>query len=123
MKTIAFVSPFSNDPFAIVAQAYKNLYNKPFLAYYDQHKDTDHDKEYGFTTFQDGKTQVITIFAEHPVNVCVETLAHELAHVAVGVEHEHDAVWEEAFDKIFAEYNRLGEEIFGERGEAADNGV
>lgn len=50
MKTIAFVSPFSNDPFAIVAQAYKNLYNKPFLAYYDQHRDTDHDKEYGFTT-------------------------------------------------------------------------
>ena len=47
MKTIAFVSPFSNDPFAIVAQAYKNLYNKPFLAYYDQHRDTDHDKEYG----------------------------------------------------------------------------
>ena len=55
--------------------------------------------------------------------MCVETLAHELAHVAVGVEHEHDAVWEEAFDKIFAEYNRLGEEMFGERGEATDNGV
>lgn len=123
MKTMAFVSPFSNDPFAIVAQAYKNLYNKPFLAYYDQHKDINHDEEYGFTTFQDGKTPVITIFAEHSVNVCVETLAHELAHVAVGVEHEHDTVWEEAFDKIFAEYNRLGEEMFGEREATTDNGT
>lgn len=122
MKTIAFISPFSNDPFAVVAQAYKNLYNRPYLAYYDQHKDASHDEEYGFTTFRDSETPVITIFAEHPVNVCVETLAHELAHIAVGVEHEHDAVWEEAFDKIFAEYNRLGKEMFGVREEAADNG-
>lgn len=121
---IAFVSPFSNDPFAMVTQAYKNLYGKPFLAYYDQHKDDACDnEEYGFTTFQDGETPVITIFADHPVNVCVETLAHELAHVAVGVEHEHDAVWEEAFDKIFAEYNRLGEEMFGKRDEVADDGT
>lgn len=117
MKTIAFISPFSNDPFAVVAQAYKNLYSKPFLAYYDQHKDAGHGEEYGFTTFRDGEIPVITIFAEHPVNVCVETLAHELAHVAVGVEHEHDATWEEAFDKIFTEYNRLGEEMFGAREE------
>lgn len=112
MKTIAFISPFSNDPFAVVSQAYKNLYSKPFLAYYSQHKDDEHDKEYGFTTFRDGETPVITIFAEHSVNECIETFAHELAHVAVGVEHEHDAVWEEAFDKIFVEYNRLGDEIF-----------
>ncbi len=117
MKTIAFISPFSNDPFAVVAQAYKNLYSKPFLAYYDQREDADNDEVCGFTTFRDGETPVITIFAEHSVNVCVETLAHELAHVAVGVEHEHDAVWEEAFDKIFAEYNRLGEEMFGTREE------
>lgn len=121
MKTIAFVSPFSNDPFAIVAQAYKNLYNKPFLAYYDQHESIGHNEEYGFTTFRKGETPVITIFADHSVNVCVETLAHELAHVAVGVEHEHDAVWEEAFDKIFAEYNRLGDEMFGVKEEASGN--
>ena len=54
------------------------------------------------------------------MNVCVETFAHELAHVAVGVEHEHDSVWEEAFDKIFAEYNRIGEELYGSK--EADDG-
>lgn len=121
MKTIAFVSPFHNDPFAMVAQAYKNLYNKPFLACYDQHEIAGHTEEYGFVTFQEGEIPMITIFADHSVNVCVETLAHELAHVAVGAEHKHDAVWEEAFDKIFAEYNRLGEEMFGEKEETSGN--
>lgn len=38
--------------------------------------------------------------------------AHELAHVAVGVEHDHDEVWQEAFDKIFEEYNRIGSQMF-----------
>lgn len=34
---VGFISPFQNDPFAIVCQAYKNLFDKPFVAYYDQH--------------------------------------------------------------------------------------
>ena len=123
MKTVAFISPFANDPFALVCQAYKNLYDKPFQALFDQHEDDEYKEEYGFTHFVDGEIPKIIIFAEYPVNVCVETFAHELAHVAVGVEHEHDEVWNDAFDKIFAEYNRLGEEIFGSREEAADNGV
>ena len=42
----------------------------------------------------------------------VEVLAHELAHVAVGIEHDHDEVWQEAFDKIFEEYNRIGNQMF-----------
>ena len=44
----------------------------------------------------------------------VEIFAHELAHVAVGVGHAHDAVWEKAFDDIREEYNRIGFELFGE---------
>lgn len=32
--------------------------------------------------------------------------------VAVGVEHDHDEVWQEAFDKIFEEYNRIGSQMF-----------
>lgn len=53
------------------------------------------------------------IYAEHSLNIQVETFAHELAHVAVGPEHEHDDVWEAAFDAIFKEYNRIGDELFG----------
>jgi hypothetical protein len=32
--------------------------------------------------------------------------------VAVGIEHDHDEVWQEAFDKIFEEYNRIGNQMF-----------
>ncbi len=39
MNTVACISPFANDPFALVCQAYKNLYDKPFLALFDQHKE------------------------------------------------------------------------------------
>lgn len=113
MDTITFISPFANDPFALVCQAYKNLYDRPFVAFFDQHDDDSHKKEYGFTHFADGEIPQIIVFAEHPVNICVETFAHELSHVAVGEEHEHDEVWNEAFDAIFAEYNRLGEELYG----------
>lgn len=120
MDRIAFISPFENDPFGMVCQAYKNLYNKPFRAVFDQHEDDDHKEEYGYTHFAQGEIPVVVIFAEHPLNVCVETFAHELAHVAVGVEHEHDEVWNEAFDNIFAEYNRLGEEIYGKMEVGAD---
>lgn len=56
------------------------------------------------------------VYSEHPVNIQTETLGHELAHVAVGPEHEHDEVWKAAFDAIFDEYNKIGDEMFGRRG-------
>ncbi len=115
MSILVFISPFTNDPFAIVCQAYKNLYDKPFLASFDQHGNDDHKEEYGFTHFVEGEIPKIIIFAEHSVNTCVETFAHELAHVAVGAEHGHDEVWKAALDAIAAEYDRLGEELFNEK--------
>lgn len=47
-----------------------------------------------------------------PVCDCAEILAHELAHVAVGVEEDHGEKWEKAFDSIFSEYNRIADELF-----------
>ena len=49
-------------------------------------------------------TQVVTTI---PVEDATEILAHELAHAAVGLDHDHDAEWEKAFDAIFDEYNRI----------------
>lgn len=113
---LEMISPFKNDPFCLVYQAYRNLYSKPFEAFFDQHIDNDgeaHENEYGYTHFlDDGSIPTIIIFAEHNVNIQIETFAHELAHVAVGVEHDHDDVWEKAFDAIFLEYNRIGDEMF-----------
>ena len=104
-------TPFENDPFSMVWVAFKNLYpDKECEVFWDQHQEDQHSEEYGFTHFpDDGSTPQVFVFAEHPVNVQTETLAHELAHVAVGPEHEHDEVWEATFDAIFKEYNRLGD--------------
>lgn len=117
-------SPFQNDTFSLVWMAFKNLYpDKECEVWWDQHQEDEHDKEYGFTHFpDDGSTPQVFIYAEHGVNIQTETLGHELAHVAVGPEHEHDDVWEAAFDAIFKEYNRIGDEMFGCREESDDGG-
>lgn len=107
-------TPFENDPFSMVWIAFKNLYpDKECDVFWDQHQEDEHKDEYGFTNFPaDGGIPQVLVFAEHPVNIQTETFAHELAHVAVGPEHEHDEVWEAAFDAIFKEYNRLGDLMF-----------
>ena len=111
-------SPFLNDPFSLVWQAFHNLYpDKECEIYYDDHDDEEvsstSENEYGCTLFpEDGSTPVINIFANYPVKILVEILAHELAHVAVGSSHEHDETWNDAFEDIFQEYNRLGIERY-----------
>ena len=121
------VTPFENDPFSMVWAAFKNLYpDKECEVFWDQHQKDEHEEESGFANFPtDGSTPQVFVFAEHPVNIQTETFAHELAHVAVGPEHEHDEVWEAAFDAIFKEYNRLGDLRFAkpEEEETAEGGV
>lgn len=121
------VTPFENDPFSMVWVAFKNLHpDKECEVFWDQHQEDEHREEYGFTNFpSDGSTPQVFVYAEHPVNIQTETFAHELAHVAVGPEHEHDEVWEAAFDAIFKEYNRLGDLMFAkpEDSEAEENGA
>lgn len=67
---------------------------------------------YGLTDFGDDGTVSVFVKPSLEVADAVEILAHELAHVAVGIEHDHDEVWQEAFNKIFDEYNRIGEQMF-----------
>lgn len=117
-------NPFVNDPYAMVWEAFKRLYpDKECQVWWDMHQNDEHDEEYGFTHFpNDGSTPSVFVYAEHPVNIQVETLAHELAHVAVGPEHEHDDTWRAAFDAIFEEYNRMGDEMFGKPAEEGQEG-
>ena len=67
---------------------------------------------YGLTDFADDGSVAVFVKPSLEVADAVEILAHELAHVAVGVEHSHDETWHEAFDKIFEEYNRIGSQMF-----------
>lgn len=112
-------TPFENDIFALTWQAFKNLYpDNDCKCYYDPNirDEDDGTKVYGLTDF-DEETGEVTVFCNPILPICdmAEIFAHELAHVAVGVEHDHDEVWAKAFDDIFNEYNRIGEQMFPDR--------
>lgn len=68
---------------------------------------------YGLCEF-DEDTGAITIYIDSDLSIvnAIEIFAHELAHAAVGVDHDHDEAWETAFNALFAEYNRIGDELF-----------
>lgn len=113
-------SPFGNDPFALVAQAFGNLFPKrEYTAYIVADvKDEDGKSACGVTTFPgDGLPPVVEVSGEIPIAAGVEVLAHELAHVATPEDQMHGDAWQDAFDRIFEEYNRIGQELFGEGGE------
>lgn len=78
-------SPFINDPTAIVARAFSELY--PGVEYVAQYvpdlRDETNGTAYGLTIFpDDGSTPTVCISAEAPISAAPELLAHELAHVA-----------------------------------------
>ena len=109
------IAPFQNDMFAMVWGAFKKLYpDKECEIYWEpQIRDEEDDKPvYGLTDFADDGSVAVFVKPSLEVADAVEILAHELAHVAVGIEHDHDEVWQEAFDKIFEEYNRIGNQMF-----------
>lgn len=67
---------------------------------------------YGITTFPADENEVplVEISAELTVQDAVEILAHELAHVAAGIDAGHGEAWEKAFHRIHQEYlDRLEE--------------
>ncbi len=109
------IAPFQNDMFAMVWGAFKKLYpDKECEIYWEpQIRDEEDGKPvYGLTDFADDGSVAVFVKPSLEVADAVEILAHELAHVAVGIEHDHDEVWQEAFDKIFEEYNRIGNQMF-----------
>ena len=106
---------FKNCPFQMLDVCFKKLFpNVKYEAYLQPDlKDDEGNEVYGLTTFTaDGEIEIL-IGLQLSINDTVETFAHELAHAAVGGEHEHDDVWAKAFDDLFNEYNRIGEEIWG----------
>ena len=110
-------SPFKNDPFAIAYQAFKNLYPDKDCEIIWQPEEMKDDKGNGYvgmTNFSDDGEITVEVSVFMKIGDAVETLAHELAHVAVGASEEHGEEWEKAFDAIHAEYDRIGNEMYGE---------
>ena len=101
-------NPFLNDPIAVVWEAFKNLYpGKECLCQWQPNmKDENGTEVFGCTTFEDGQI-FVEVSAELKIFDATEVFAHELAHVAVGEEKKHGKEWEDAFDAIYNEYNRI----------------
>lgn len=107
-------SPFINDPTAIVARAFSELY--PGVEYVAQYvpdlRDETNGTAYGLTIFpDDGSTPIVCISAEAPISAAPELLAHELAHVATPEDTEHGESWSAASEAIFKKYNKLLEKL------------
>ena len=110
-------SPFGNDPFALVAQAFGNLFpGREYTAYIvPEVTDEDGNSACGATTFPEvGLPTVVEVSGEIPIAAGVEVLAHELAHIAAPEDQTHGEEWRAAFDQIFEEYNRIAPEVLGE---------
>lgn len=108
-------SVFRNDPFSMVFRAFENLFpGKKCICMWepDIRPEPDGTPVLGLTHFDEDGDVYVFIGTSLTIVQAIEIFAHELAHVAVGVDHDHDEVWEKAFDDIFNEYNRIGDEMF-----------
>ena len=105
-------TPFSNDMFALVFQAFKKLYpDKECECQWVSGLADGKEKAFGATTFADDGKVYVAISAEVPAINAAEVFAHELAHVAVGDDAGHGQEWEEALSEICNEYERILEKI------------
>ena len=108
-----------NSPFEMLGLAFKRLFpDVNYIAYFEPNIRVDEhgNKVYGLTDFADNGEITIFIDTDLSITNAVEIFAHELAHAAVGVEEEHNEKWEKAFDDLFNEYNKIGDEMFVEKG-------
>jgi len=81
-------------------------------------KNEDVKQSCGVTMFDDeGKIPVICINASIPCWASVEIIAHEIAHVAAGVDADHGEKWQLEYDKIFTAYSIAHSEVLKMIGE------
>lgn len=109
------LSPFVNDMFSMVYYAFDSLYpGKPVRIWWNANipNAADGEQRAGLTSFNEDGSIDVDIDALLPVADAVEILAHELAHVAAGEDEGHGEKWEQAFDAIHAEFDRIGNELF-----------
>lgn len=102
-------NPFNNDPFIIVHQAFSKLFpGKEYTCqWHDDLRSIEGESVLGLTDFSDSDIPQVFVSYQLTVFDSVEVFAHELAHVGVGIDHEHDDEWKKAFDAIFQEYHRI----------------
>ena len=112
-----FATPFANDPPAIVAMAFAELYpDKEYDAQIvPDIMDENGVQVCGCTTFSSDPEELplVEISGQLPLVHVPEILAHELAHIATGQVDEHGPEWEDAFKAINEKYDEIAVAIFG----------
>lgn len=103
-----------NTPLDDVIQSVSNLYGELNCDIVFDPELRNRENVYGLTNFFEDGTILIELDTESSLNIIVETLAHELAHVVAGVDAEHGDKWEEVFENIFVEYERYCKEKYKE---------
>ena len=106
------VSPFENDIFSLIWKAYcmefpNNIPVNLKCYWVDEIRDDDGVEVFGSTTFGDDGTTEICVSGNIKVSDAAEVFAHELAHLAAGVNAEHGDEWEDAFERIYRNYLKL----------------
>lgn len=109
MKKMNSTHPFDNDPFALVWRAFKTLWpdSECSIEWNGSISDENGEPVCGVTAFFPDSIPEVSINPSLEVWDAVEILAHELAHVAAGIDNGHGEEWEAAFDKIQDEYQRI----------------
>lgn len=104
--------PFENDPFGVIWEAFRNLWPDAVctVGWDGSIRDENGEPVAGVTVFEDGAAPHVAVNPSLEVWDATEVLAHELAHVAVGIDEQHGEKWRAAFDAIHAEYDRLVQE-------------
>lgn len=96
---------FEFDPFELLLNIYIEMGGKRPIIAWDYLNTDENEPKYGETIFADDGTIHIHIDCNIPVSAAVEIFTHELAHALVGIEHEHDAIFEKTNDTLFEKYN------------------
>lgn len=116
MGNRTLLTPFRNDMFSMVYEAFEKLFpGKGVRGIWwnaDIPKAADGTERVGLTSWNEDGTIDVDISAKLTVADAVEILAHELAHVAAGENEGHGEKWEQAFDAIHAEFDRIGNDLF-----------
>jgi len=99
---------YKNNLFELMIETVNFLY--PRLEFEVWISDIGEDNGYGYTYFPDDGFPVIEIGIHVPIGVFPEILAHEIAHVIVGIEEGHGEKWDEEFSKIQDKWTELLDE-------------
>jgi hypothetical protein len=100
LNNISFYDPI-NLLFDIVEELYPDT--RAFIQF-----DSSIKGGYGYTCFPEDKSiPVVNILPTLEYGATLEVIAHELAHVVSGENHEHDKKWESVFNNIHKRYNKF----------------